>query len=80
MLANLCVLTMYDPGSGACTLFAEQEKQASEQDPNKNDGWRKGLPWLDYTQDVKTLLQSSLKSQNFDLTVGFYDDAAAGRS
>jgi hypothetical protein len=21
MLANLCVLTMYDPGSGACTLF-----------------------------------------------------------
>lgn len=73
---------MYDPGSAACTLFdglvTDLSNKASDQYPD--DGWKKGLPWLTYTQDVKTLLQTSLKSQNFDLTVGFYDDAAAGRS
>lgn len=34
LLANLCVLTLYDPGSGACTLFdaqvAKLPKKASE--------------------------------------------------
>lgn len=42
MLANLCVLTMYDPGSGACTLFdalvADLPKKASEQYPD--EGWK----------------------------------------
>lgn len=73
---------MYDPGSGACTLFdglvSELPKKASEQYPDES--WRQGLPWLTYSQDVKSLLQTSLKSQGFDLTVGFFDDAAAGRS
>jgi meckelin len=82
LLANLCVLTMYDAGSGACTLFdalvAALPAKASTQYPD--DGWRNGLPWLSYEQDVKTLLQTTLKSQKFDLTVGFYDDETAGRS
>ena len=91
VLANLCVLTLYQEGSGACQFFNELADAASEntnrQYPLAN--WKQGLPWLTYKQQSTTqgapstplaLLRTPLRDSGFQVTVGFYDDTAAGRS
>jgi len=42
--------------------------------------WRKGLPWLTYATKPSVLLKSSLKNNDFDLTVGFFSDPKSKRS
>ena len=55
ILANLCVLNLYNERTIACKLFKalqkESERVASEQVTfYKDEGWKEGIPWLYYTQ------------------------------
>ena len=53
VLANLCVLQLYNEDTIACRLFRDlqrNEANPSVQEPFYDDeGWREGLPWLYYS-------------------------------
>ena len=72
ILANLCVLQLYNEKTIACRLFKELQKaqtEASEQVPfYKDEGWRKDLPWLYYTQTPAQVFNDAVP---VDLTVSF---------
>lgn len=68
---------MYDSSSSACIVFNWKRDQIKEQVTKKgaDPDWKKGLPWLTYSQKPTALLQTSLLNHNFDLTVGFFSDS-----
>ena len=82
VLANLCVLQMYDSSSAACIIFNWLKDKNTSQVTKKgaDPDWKRGLPWLTYSNSASTLLKTSLSNHNFDLTVGFYNDKNAKRS
>ena len=82
ILANLCVLNLYDQNSGACTFYNDRLKESKDakaisySDPD----WVQGLPWLSYSKKASGLIQKSLADEGFDLTASFYTDKNTGRS
>jgi hypothetical protein len=58
MLANLCVLKLYDEKSSVCKLYRDILKEVKDASTDPADeisayaeqGWVAGLPWLTYDQ------------------------------
>jgi len=53
IIANLCVLTLYDQNRGACTFYNDRLKELkgskeSYSDPN----WVEGYPWITYASST----------------------------
>lgn len=71
-MANLCVLQLYNERTLACKLIRElqaAEKLPSAQEPfYKDEGWRKNLPWLYYTQTPQQVFKDA---DPVDLVVSF---------
>jgi len=70
------VLTLYDQNHESCKFYNDLIDKITERSSTtyKDEGWKLGMPWLTYTQSATSLLKTSLKTQDFELTVGFYDD------
>jgi hypothetical protein len=73
---------MYDSNGAACKLFDFKKNELTTPVNKKgaDPDWKQGLPWLTYATKPSILLKQSLKESNFDLTVGFFSDAATKRS
>ena len=54
ILANLCVLNLYNERTVACKLFQQLQKDETELSDQvtfyKDEGWKEGVPWLYYKQ------------------------------
>ena len=52
ILANLCVLNLYNERTVACKLFQQLQKDETELSDQvtfyKDEGWKEGVPWLYY--------------------------------
>lgn len=54
-LANLCVLSEFNRDKPACAAFFEiQDTLAKEVDASTSPGWKEGLPFLQYSTNVKS--------------------------
>lgn len=80
VLANLCVLQLYNEQTLACKLFREImiDREDSNQKPSKATyiyqelGWVPDLPWLYYDQTPDQVFN---QGEPLDLTVSFYSDS-----
>ena len=88
VLANLCVLTLYDQASPACRFLKEYMGEGSAGNANWANELREGLPWIQYTgQDdstgsgkATTLLAETLASQGYNVVPAMLDDKSNGVS
>lgn len=79
VLANLCVLQLYNEQTLACKLYRMilMDREDAPQQVKSNStyyadlGWTPGLPWLYYDQTPKQVLS---EGEPLDLTVSFYVD------
>jgi len=69
VLANLCVLTLYDMNHESCRFYNDLAEKSQN-----------GIPYITYTESATNLIKTSLKNKGLSLTVGFYDDTASKRS
>ena len=69
ILANLCVLQLYDESAEACKVYkAARDNQALLANLDQPDsGWKRNIPWLYYEEDTKDLLEDESKV-NFEVT------------
>jgi hypothetical protein len=58
-LANLCTLTMYDPNSAACKALRALQTNSTSVNSFYSIGWSEKLPWLYYSNNSVSILQSS---------------------
>ena len=74
ILANLCVLNLYNERTIACKLFKDLQKERTEASDQvtfyKDDGWKEGIPWLYYTQTPQQVFKDATPPE---LTV-YFDD------
>lgn len=77
VLANLCVLQLYNEQDVSCRLFKSIEGQDGAQAANSlygtANGWVEGMPWLYYREQASDIVK---KSGRVDITVSFYEDTA----
>ena len=77
ILANLCVLQLYDTSAGACAAFQSIQADRGTVFINSIMGWNAAMPWLYYKdstacQDKSYRQTASLKSQLLRYVVGAY--------
>ena len=74
VLANLCVLQLYNEKTLACKLVRDLQKlqtTPSIQEPfYEDEGWRLGLPWLYYSQTPQAVFKDA---EPVELVVSFSD-------
>jgi len=63
ILANLCVLQLYNEKTMSCKLFQELQKKQTAlniQEPfYKDEGWKLGLPWLYYSNTPQAVFKDA---------------------
>jgi len=79
VLANLCVLQLYDEQTIVCELYKDTVDQASAPRANSfynDNGWKEGIPWLFYERATDIILY---ESKRVKMRVSFgYEDPALG--
>ena len=73
VLANLCVLQLYNERTIACKLFRDLQKEGRISAQGRfyqDDDWKAGLPWLYYDQTPQAVFKDATPP---DLTVSFED-------
>eukprot|EP00347_Sterkiella_histriomuscorum_P018733 403344384 len=78
ILANLCVLQLYNEQSTVCQLFQYLTTLKTQANPFYDDaGWGEGLPWLYYAQKPSDVVK---KSGEVDITVSFTQQGGRNQS
>ena len=78
ILANLCVLTLYDQNSGVCSFFNDRLKEFKEAKTTSygDKNWIKGYPWITYATNPFQLIKRPISDSGFKFTASFYTDAS----
>ena len=95
VLANLCVLTLYDQGSAACRFLREYMGEGTPGSADWANKLKAGLPWIVYPTQTTTsaepsggaagsgkaaLLAATLASQGYTVVPAMLDDKSQGIS